>query len=121
LLRKSGIPLKRPTWDLGYTVGAGPSLRRHKPGCLTLRGFRRVSTTEDGIKRLFSLRVRPSGPGSPARAEILALRHHKLPLRDSNAGCGCPILARLLRKSGIPLNCPTWDLGYTVILGGAAL
>ena len=35
--------------------------------------------------------------------------------------CGCPILARFLRKGGIPLKLPVWDLYGKLILGGAAL
>jgi|HubBroStandDraft_6_1064221.scaffolds.fasta_scaffold344930_2 hypothetical protein len=38
-----------------------PLLRRHGFGCLTLPGFRRASTTGDGITRLFSPAIRPSG------------------------------------------------------------
>jgi hypothetical protein len=32
---------------------------------------------------------------------------------------GCPILARFLRKGGIPQKCPSWDFAWTLILGGA--
>jgi hypothetical protein len=50
-------------------TGAGPPLRRPTFGCLTLRGFRRVSTTEDRITRFFSPAVlrkllHAYGPGS---------------------------------------------------------
>jgi len=39
-------------------------------GCLTLRGFRRVSTTDDGIRRLFlpSARFARNHPGLPSTA-----------------------------------------------------
>jgi hypothetical protein len=37
--------------DMG-SEGAGPSLHDHDRGCLTLRAFRRVSTTNDCVTRL---------------------------------------------------------------------
>jgi hypothetical protein len=62
-------------------VGAGPPLRHPNPGCLTLRVFRRVSTTDIDISRLLSPAVRPSGFRSPAQG---------LALRSDNAGSSNP-------------------------------
>jgi hypothetical protein len=63
--RKNPAFGKLQCWPVGQGL-MGPPLRHHNFGCLTLRGFRRVSTTGDGIRGFLSPAVRPSGFRSPA-------------------------------------------------------
>jgi hypothetical protein len=64
------------------TLGAGPPLPHPNFGCLTLRGFRRVSTTDDAIRGFLSPAVRLSEFRSPAPGRA----HH----RHSAGRCPTP-------------------------------
>src|SRR5260221_274867 len=73
-----------PTFN-EYT-GAGPPLPHHNFGCLTLRGFRRVSTTDfdtlfiHHIQRAAFRGICPNAQSTPSllRRRIFALYHHQL-------------------------------------------